>query len=61
MKATEVGGDWGVGRKIDAQLREHGTHTALDLQRMNPAAATAGWSVVLEKPCTYSTPPLHRI
>jgi DNA polymerase V len=38
-----------VGRKIGAQLREHGIHTALDLQRMNPAAAKAGWSVVLEK------------
>jgi DNA polymerase V len=44
-----VGDVWGVGRKIGAQLREHGIHTALDLQRMNPAAAKAGWSVVLEK------------
>ena len=49
MQATEVGEVWGVGRKIGAQLREHGIHTALDLQRMNPAAAKAGWSVVLEK------------
>jgi DNA polymerase V len=49
MQATEVGDVWGVGRKIGAQLREHGIHTALDLQRMNPAAAKAGWSVVLEK------------
>jgi DNA polymerase V len=49
LQATEVGDVWGVGRKIGAQLREHGIHTALDLQRMNPAAAKAGWSVVLEK------------
>ena len=49
MQATEVGDVWGVGRKIGAQLREHGIHTALDLKRMNPAAAKAGWSVVLEK------------
>ena len=49
LQATEVGDVWGVGRKIGAQLRENGIHTALDLQRMNPAAAKAGWSVVLEK------------
>ena len=42
MQAREVGEVWGVGRKIGAQLREHGIHTALDLQRMNPAAAKAG-------------------
>jgi DNA polymerase V len=44
-----VGDVWGVGRKISAQLRAQGIHTALDLQRMAPAAAKAGWSVVLEK------------
>ena len=49
LAATEVGDVWGVGRKIGAQLRENGVHTALDLQRMSPAAAKAGWSVVLEK------------
>ena len=49
LQATEVGDVWGVGRKIGAQLRENGIHTALDLQRMSPAAAKAGWSVVLEK------------
>ena len=49
LQATEVGDVWGVGRKIGAQLRAQGVHTALDLQRMNPAAAKAGWSVVLEK------------
>ena len=49
LQATEVGEVWGVGRKIGAQLREQGIHTALDLQRMDPAAAKAGWSVVLEK------------
>jgi DNA polymerase V len=49
LQATEVGDVWGVGRKIGAQLRENGVHTALDLQRMSPAAAKAGWSVVLKK------------
>jgi len=49
LQATEVGEVWGVGRKIGAQLREGGIHTALDLQRMDPAAAKSGWSVVLEK------------
>lgn len=49
LQATEVGDVWGVGRKIGAQLRAQGVHTALDLQRMSPAAAKAGWSVVLEK------------
>jgi DNA polymerase V len=49
LQATEVGDVWGVGRKIGAQLRENGVHTALDLQRMSPTAAKAGWSVVLEK------------
>jgi DNA polymerase V len=49
LQATEVGDVWGVGPRIGAQLRAQGVHTALDLQRMNPAAAKAGWSVVLEK------------
>lgn len=49
LQATEVGDVWGVGAKIGAQLRAQGIHTALDLQRMDPAAAKAGWSVVLEK------------
>jgi DNA polymerase V len=49
LQATEVGDVWGVGRRIGAQLRAQGVHTALDLQRMNPAAAKVGWSVVLEK------------
>ncbi|PUE43645.1 Y-family DNA polymerase [Limnohabitans sp. Hippo3] len=49
LQATEVGDVWGVGPRIGAQLRAQGVHTALDLQRMDPAAAKAGWSVVLEK------------
>jgi DNA polymerase V len=49
LQATEVGDVWNVGRKIGAQLREGGVHTALDLQRMDPATAKAGWSVLLEK------------
>ena len=49
LAATDVGDVWGVGRKIGAQLKAQGIHTARDLQRMDPAAAKAGWSVVLEK------------
>ena len=49
LQATEVGEVWGVGPRIGAQLRAQGIHTALDLQGMSPAAAKAGWSVVLEK------------
>ena len=49
LQVTDVGDVWGVGAKIGAQLRAQGIHTALDLQRMDPAAAKAGWSVVLEK------------
>jgi DNA polymerase V len=49
LQATEVGYVWCVGPRIGAQLRENGVYTALDLQRMSPAAAKAGWSVVLEK------------
>ncbi|MEY3216909.1 MAG: polymerase [Pseudomonadota bacterium] len=49
LQATEVGEVWGVGPRIGAQLRAQGIHTALDLQGMDPAAAKAGWSVVLEK------------
>jgi DNA polymerase V len=49
LQATEVGDVWGIGPKIGAQLRAQGIHTALQLQRMDPAAAKAGWSVVLEK------------
>lgn len=49
LQATEVGDVWGVGPRISSQLQAQGVHTALDLQRMDPAAAKAGWSVVLEK------------
>ena len=49
LQATDVGEVWGVGPRIGAQLRAQGIDTALDLQRMSPAAAKAGWSVVLEK------------
>lgn len=49
LQATAVGDVWSIGRKIGAQLREGGIHTALDLQRMDPATAKAGWSVMLEK------------
>jgi nucleotidyltransferase/DNA polymerase involved in DNA repair len=49
LQATEVGDVWGVVPKIGAQLRAQGINTALDLQRMSPAAAKAGWLVVLGK------------
>jgi DNA polymerase V len=47
--ATEVGDVWGVGRKINAKLREAGVHTVLDLVRVDAAALRKKFSVVLEK------------
>jgi DNA polymerase V len=49
LKATEVGEVWGVGRRIEAQLRQADIHTAWDLAQMNPGTARSRWSVVLEK------------
>jgi len=49
MLATEVGEVWGVGRRIGAQLKEAGIHTALDLARLDPAIVKRRWSVVLER------------
>lgn len=46
---TAAGEIWGVGRRISAQLAEHGILTALDLARMPPHAARDGRSVVLER------------
>ena len=49
LAATAVGDVWGVGRRIGAQLKEAGIHTALDLARLDPATAKRRWSVVLER------------
>ena len=46
---TDVKEIWGVGRRIAEQLKAQGVETALDLKRMSPAAARAGWSVVFER------------
>jgi DNA polymerase V len=49
MASTAVGEVWGIGRRLAPQLQALGIHTALDLARLNPAAAGARWSVVLER------------
>jgi DNA polymerase V len=49
LAATSVGEVWGVGRRIGEQLKAQGVATALDLKRMSPAAARAGWSVIFER------------
>jgi DNA polymerase V len=49
LEATEVGEVWGVGRRIESQLREAGINTAWELSQMSPGAARSRWSVVLEK------------
>ena len=49
LQATEVGAVWGVGPRIAARLRAQGITTAHALAHMNPSAARALSSVVLEK------------
>ncbi|CAM3318465.1 Y-family DNA polymerase [Polaromonas hydrogenivorans] len=49
LAATEVREVWGVGRRIAAQLKESGIHSALDLARLDPAMVRRRWSVVLER------------
>jgi DNA polymerase V len=49
LAATPVGEIWGVGRRIEAQLREGGVHTAQDLARLDVATVRSRWSVVLER------------
>lgn len=49
LAATPVEEVWGVGRRIAAQLKEGGTHTVLDLARMDLATVRQRWSVVLER------------
>jgi DNA polymerase V len=49
LAATAVNEVWGVGRRITAQLRENGVHTARDLAGLDPAMVRRRWSVVLER------------
>ena len=49
LGATDVGEVWGVGRRIAEHLKAQGVVTALDLKRMQPAAARAGWNVIFER------------
>lgn len=49
LRQTPVGDVWGVGRRLDKQLQEHGVHNALDLARLEPALVRSRWSVVLER------------
>ena len=49
LGATDVGEVWGVGRRIAEQLKAQGVETALDLKRMQPTAARAGWNVIFER------------
>lgn len=49
LAGTEVGDIWGVGRRIGAQLKDAGIHSALDLARLDPATVRKRWSVVLER------------
>ena len=49
LAATAVGGIWGVGRRISAQLAEGGITGVLALSRIDPATVRGHWSVVLER------------
>ena len=49
LAATAVNEVWGVGRRLTAQLKECGIHTALELARLDPAMVRRRWSVVLER------------
>jgi DNA polymerase V len=49
LAMTAVNEVWGVGRRLTAQLRESGIHTARDLARLDPGMVRRRWSVVLER------------
>ena len=49
IAATDRSDIWGVGRRIDAQLREEGLKSALDVMRLDPTVVRRCWSVVLER------------
>lgn len=47
--ATGVGEVWGVGHRIEHQLKEAGVRTALDLARLSPSMVRDRWSVALAR------------
>uniref|UniRef100_UPI0010F8944F DUF4113 domain-containing protein n=1 Tax=Hydrogenophaga sp. 2FB TaxID=2502187 RepID=UPI0010F8944F len=49
LAVTNVNEVWGVGRRIAEQLKAQGVTTVLDLKRMSPSSARAGWSVIFER------------
>ena len=49
LRHTAAGDVWGIGRRIAAQLAEHGYLTAYDVAHMPAALARSEWSVVLER------------
>ncbi|WP_310388784.1 Y-family DNA polymerase [Roseateles sp.] len=49
MQGTAVDEVWGVGKRIGAQLKAEGIHTALDLARLDPNTVKRRWSIVLER------------
>lgn len=49
LVATPVGEVWGVGRRIEEQLRAAGIVPAGQLAQLDPVTARTRWSVVLER------------
>lgn len=49
MSATEVGEVWGIGRRLEEQLREAGVRTVQDLASMDAPTVRQRWGVVLER------------
>jgi DNA polymerase V len=49
LSEIDVGGIWGVGRKLAPKLKQLGFNTVLDLKRANPEILRQNFSVVMEK------------
>lgn len=49
LVGTPVGEVWGIGRRIEEQLRAAGIVTAGQLAQLDPVTARTRWSVVLER------------
>ena len=49
LAATPVGDIWGIGRRIEEQLRASGITNAAELAKLDPTTARMHWSVVLER------------
>lgn len=49
LAATPVGEVWGVGPRIEEQLRAAGVTTAGQLARLDPVTVRMNWSVILER------------